>query len=118
MNPLPEDVHSLLPDGAPIASRLGAASPPIAEVLSRSLEKRPLSENDLLALLGTRDGDLAALVAVADEVRREDVGDVVTYVVNRNINFTNVCYVGCRFCAFAQRKTDADAYSLSYVRKF
>ena len=41
------------------------------------------------------------------------VGDDVTYVVNRNINFTNICYVGCRFCAFAQRKTDADAYTLS-----
>ena len=37
----------------------------------------------------------------------------MTYVVNRNINFTNVCYTGCRFCAFAQRRTDADAYSLS-----
>jgi FO synthase len=40
-------------------------------------------------------------------------GDAVTYVVNRNINFTNVCYTGCRFCAFAQRRTDADAYTLS-----
>ena len=44
---------------------------------------------------------------------RTSVGDDVTYVVNRNINFTNVCYTGCRFCAFAQRRTDADAYSLS-----
>ncbi len=44
---------------------------------------------------------------------RATVGDDVTYVVNRNINFTNVCYVGCRFCAFAQRRTDADAYTLS-----
>ena len=41
------------------------------------------------------------------------MGDEVTYVVNRNINFTNICYVGCRFCAFAQRRTDADAFSLS-----
>ena len=41
------------------------------------------------------------------------VGNDVTYVVNRNINFTNVCYTGCRFCAFAQRRTDADAYTLS-----
>ena len=40
-------------------------------------------------------------------------GDEVTYVVNRNIDFTNVCYTGCRFCAFAQRRTDADAYTLS-----
>ena len=41
------------------------------------------------------------------------VGDDVTYIVTRNINFTNVCYTGCRFCAFAQRRTDADAYTLS-----
>ena len=50
---------------------------------------------------------------IADDVRRDAVGDDVTYVVNRNINFTNVCYVGCRFCAFAQRERDADAYRLS-----
>ena len=50
---------------------------------------------------------------LADDLRRETVGEEVTYVVNRNINFTNVCYVGCRFCAFAQRRTDADAYTLS-----
>jgi FO synthase len=46
-------------------------------------------------------------------MRRDAVGDAVTYVVNRNINFTNVCYVGCRFCAFAQRRVDPDAYTLS-----
>jgi FO synthase len=56
---------------------------------------------------------LDAVTALADDLRRQAVGDEVTYVVNRNINFTNVCYVGCRFCAFAQRRTDADAYSLS-----
>ncbi len=64
--------------------------------------------------LVTADGpDLEALARLADDVRRDVVGDEVTYVVNRNINFTNICYVGCRFCAFAQRKTDADAYTLS-----
>ena len=57
--------------------------------------------------------DLDAVCALADDVRRAVVGDDVTYVVNRNINFTNVCYTGCRFCAFAQRRTDADAYTLS-----
>jgi FO synthase len=46
-------------------------------------------------------------------VRRDAAGDDITYVVTRNINFTNVCYTGCRFCAFAQRRTDADAYTLS-----
>ncbi|MDQ1649919.1 MAG: synthase, partial [Frankiaceae bacterium] len=57
--------------------------------------------------------EIDALAALADDVRRDRIGDEVTYVVNRNINFTNVCYTGCRFCAFAQRRTDADAYSLS-----
>ena len=56
---------------------------------------------------------LEELCRIADGLRRDVVGDEVTYVVNRNINFTNVCYTGCRFCAFAQRRTDADAYSLS-----
>jgi FO synthase len=61
----------------------------------------------------TADGDLLRQVTkLADDLREQVNGDTVTYVVNRNINFTNVCYVGCRFCAFAQRRTDADAYSL------
>ncbi len=72
-----------------------------------------LSDEHALTLM-TAEGDLLREVCrLADDLRRETVGDDVTYVVNRNINFTNVCYVGCRFCAFAQRRTDADAYSLS-----
>ena len=72
-----------------------------------------LSDEHALTLI-TAEGDLLEQVCrLADDLRRETVGDDVTYVVNRNINFTNVCYVGCRFCAFAQRRTDADAYSLS-----
>jgi len=72
-----------------------------------------LADAEALSLM-TADGDaLEALCALADDVRRDTVGDDVTYVVNRNINFTNVCYTGCRFCAFAQRRTDADAYTLS-----
>ncbi|GAA4811962.1 bifunctional FO biosynthesis protein CofGH [Nocardioides caeni] len=73
-----------------------------------------LGDEHALTLM-TAEGDLLRQVTrLADELRKDVVGDAVTYVVNRNINFTNVCYVGCRFCAFAQRKTDADAYSLSY----
>jgi FO synthase len=81
----------------------------------RAAEADPgnLSDEHALRLM-TAEGDLLAqVVRLADDLRREAVGDDVTYVVNRNINFTNVCYVGCRFCAFAQRRTDADAYSLS-----
>ena len=73
-----------------------------------------LSDEHALTLM-TAEGDLLREVTrLADDLRKETVGNDVTYVVNRNINFTNVCYVGCRFCAFAQRRSDADAYSLSY----
>ena len=72
-----------------------------------------MTADQALALITADGADLEAVCALADDVRRDTVGDDVTYVVNRNINFTNVCYTGCRFCAFAQRRTDADAYSLS-----
>ena len=72
-----------------------------------------LTDAEALALLDADGAELEALTTLADDVRRDVAGDPVTYVVNRNINFTNVCYTGCRFCAFAQRRTDADAYTLS-----
>ncbi|GAA2127875.1 bifunctional FO biosynthesis protein CofGH [Actinomadura napierensis] len=72
-----------------------------------------LSDDEALALLHADGPELDALAKLADDLRRDTVGDDVTYVVTRNINFTNVCYTGCRFCAFAQRRTDADAYTLS-----
>ncbi|HNM95329.1 MAG TPA: bifunctional FO biosynthesis protein CofGH [Mycobacterium sp.] len=81
----------------------------------RSAERNPggCSDDEYLAL-ATADGPaLDAVAALADSLRRDTVGDDVTFVVNRNINFTNICYTGCRFCAFAQRKGDADAFSLS-----
>jgi FO synthase len=81
----------------------------------RSAERDPAgcTDNEYLAL-ATADGPaMNAVAALADSLRRDTVGDDVTFVVNRNINFTNICYTGCRFCAFAQRKGDADAYSLS-----
>ena len=62
-------------------------------------------------LLRLQGDDLAALVRVADHVRAADVGSTVTYVVNRNINFTNVCFVGCQFCAFARHRNDPDAHT-------
>ncbi|SEQ98554.1 FO synthase subunit 1 /FO synthase subunit 2 [Streptomyces sp. yr375] len=72
-----------------------------------------LTDAEALALLHADGPALDALCRIADDVRRSVVGDDVTYIVTRNINFTNVCYTGCRFCAFAQRRTDADAYTLS-----
>ncbi|GAA1104508.1 bifunctional FO biosynthesis protein CofGH [Streptomyces javensis] len=72
-----------------------------------------LTDPEALALLHAEGPALDALCRIADDLRRATVGDDVTYIVTRNINFTNVCYTGCRFCAFAQRRTDADAYTLS-----
>lgn len=72
-----------------------------------------LTDDEALALFHADGPALDALCQVADDVRKSAVGDDVTYIVTRNINFTNVCYTGCRFCAFAQRRTDADAYTLS-----
>jgi FO synthase len=81
----------------------------------RAAERDPtgLSDAEALALMTAEGEALEEVCRIADGLRRDTVGDEVTYVVNRNINFTNVCYTGCRFCAFAQRRTDADAYSLS-----
>ncbi|WP_433460376.1 bifunctional FO biosynthesis protein CofGH [Micromonospora sp. CA-248212] len=73
----------------------------------------PAHTDAALALFAADGPALDELCRLADDVRRDAVGDDVTYVVNRNINFSNVCYVGCRFCAFAQRERDADAYRLS-----
>jgi len=81
----------------------------------RQAERDPaaLTDDQAIALLSADGVDLEALAGIADGLRREVRGDGVTYIVTRNINFTNVCYTGCRFCAFAQRRTDADAYTLS-----
>ncbi|MFH5230490.1 bifunctional FO biosynthesis protein CofGH [Antrihabitans spumae] len=81
----------------------------------RSAERNPAgcTDDEYLALATAEGPGLEAVVALADALRKEAVGDTVTYVVNRNINFTNICYTGCRFCAFAQRKGDADAFTLS-----
>jgi len=66
-------------------------------------------------LLATAEGPaLEALIAVADLLRRQTVGDTITYVVNRNINFTNICFVGCSFCGFGRGPGASDAYSLSF----
>jgi FO synthase len=81
--------------------------------LRRAAAHRALSDDQALALFEAEGEALEALCGVADDLRQEEVGDEVTYVVNRNINFTNVCYTGCRFCAFAQREVDPESYTLS-----
>jgi 7,8-didemethyl-8-hydroxy-5-deazariboflavin synthase CofH subunit len=105
------------------------AAPTITGYASTALESCPEAVRELLhsvasgaelnfdqgLVLATAEGAaLEALVAVADHLRRETVGDTITYVVNRNINFTNVCFVGCSFCGFGRGPGASDAYSLSF----
>jgi FO synthase len=85
----------------------------IKQALHRAARHDPIEDDEALALFRAEGAALEALCDVADGLRREAVGDEITYVVNRNINFTNVCYVGCRFCAFAQREVDRESYTLT-----
>ena len=89
---------------------LARLSPGVARILDRSLEGLEIGEDDATVLFGTTGPDLAAVLAVADHHRREINGDVVTFVVNRNINFTNRCFVGCKFCNFKVREEGPNAY--------
>lgn len=88
---------------------LSTASPTIREILERALGGNEITRADGEILLNGVATDVPAIAAAADHVRRARVGDVVSFVVTRNINFTNVCYMGCRFCGFAKRREDTDA---------
>jgi FO synthase len=85
----------------------------VRDALLAAERRRPLTDAQALSLFEAEGDALESLCRIADDLRRDAVGDEVTYVVNRNINFTNVCYVGCRFCAFAQREVDPESYTLT-----
>jgi len=89
---------------------LTAASPKVANALESALAVKDLGLEEGLTLATVEGNDLVALVKVADELRWRVVGDRVTYVVNRNLNFTNVCIVGCAFCGFSRSPDAPDAY--------
>ncbi len=108
-----DDVRAVVQDPRSLEQLLAAATPATATRLSGALNGSELSAEDGEALLGLQGDDLVALVRAADQVRATDVGDDVTYIVNRNINWTNVCFVGCQFCAFAVHRKDASAYNHS-----
>jgi 7,8-didemethyl-8-hydroxy-5-deazariboflavin synthase CofH subunit len=89
---------------------LRAAHPSVAYPLEKALAGKDVSLEEGLTLAKVEGDDLLALVRVADEIRRRVVGDRITYVVNRNLNFTNVCIVGCAFCGFGGSADAPDAY--------
>ncbi|MFQ6130248.1 MAG: CofH family radical SAM protein, partial [Candidatus Hadarchaeaceae archaeon] len=83
------------------------------ETLHRAFSHEELNVAEGERLLRAEDEELQALVGVADEVRRRRVGDIVTYVINRNLNFTNICVSSCKFCAFRRSPDNHDAYVLT-----
>lgn len=93
---------------------LRGVSPDVRAILERSLGGGEVSVDDGIALNEARGTDLHALCLVADELRQQQVGDRVTYVVNRNINFTNVCIKNCKFCAFARTVRSEQGYFLPH----
>jgi FO synthase len=96
-----------------IAPRISRASRTALEQAMEKLDGGVLTREQCSLLACAEGDDLLGLLVAADALRRELVGNIVTYVVNRNINFTNVCFVGCKFCAFSRGPREADTYFLS-----
>jgi FO synthase subunit 2 len=84
----------------------------VARILDRALDGHDISVDEAVTLFGAHGPSLTATIQAADELRRRTVGDVVTYVINRNINFTNVCIKHCGFCAFSRDHREEEGYFL------
>ncbi len=91
------------------------ASPQIAAILEKPFAGELLAEADIVTLFQARGPDMGAVAQAADRLRRQTKGDAVTYVVNRNINYTNVCYFKCQFCAFSKGKLAENLRGDPYV---
>lgn len=96
-----------------IAPRMSAACRMALENVMESMDGGVLSHEQCLLLANSQGDDLLGLLVAADGLRRELAGNIVTYVVNRNINFTNICFVGCKFCAFSRGPREHDTYFLT-----
>src|SRR5882762_9600692 len=101
------------PEDLKLPTPLSSCSPAVLECLEAIRAGDELTFDQGLLLANAQGDDLQALVTSADTLRSETVGDAITYVVNRNINFTNICFVGCSFCGFGKGPGAPDAYSLS-----
>src|SRR5437588_782435 len=99
-------------DAGSLIDTLDRVSRDVRGVLARALDGLEVSVAEADVLAGTTGRDLQALTLTADELRRRHVGDTVTYVVNRNINFTNVCIKHCGFCAFSRDHREEEGYFL------
>jgi FO synthase len=87
------------------APLLSEVDPQVEAVIAKAMGGRRLEEAEIVRLFGARDLDYQRVLTAADELRQAVSGEVVRYVVNRNINYTNICYYRCKFCAFSKGKT-------------
>src|SRR5690349_22564296 len=106
-----ETFHRL--EWAQIAPRLSSECRTALEQVMESLDGGVLTREQCLLLAHSAGEDLLGLLVAANAICRELAGNIVTYVVNRNINFTNICFVGCKFCAFSRGPRESDTYFLS-----
>ena len=97
---------------ATLAALMNGVDPHVASALNRALAGEDITVDEADLLFATSGIEFAAMTMVADELRRRVVGDVVTYVVNRNVNFTNVCIKRCGFCAFSRDFREEEGYFL------
>ena len=93
---------------------LDTVDPAIEAAIAKAMQGRRLDEAEIVRLFAARDADYRRVTEAADELRRAVSGDVVRYVVNRNINYTNICYYRCKFCAFSKGKTHEDLRGTPY----
>jgi FO synthase subunit 2 len=97
---------------ANIDSLFKNADPVVSDILNKALSEKEISAEEGLALYDSEGMDFHLVGMAADELRRRRVGNIVTYVVNRNINFTNVCIKQCGFCAFSRDFREEEGYFL------
>lgn len=97
-------------------SLLRNSDPLISDILNRALDEKEISISEATELFYAKGLDFQLVGMVADELRRRRVGDIVTYVVNRNINFTNVCIKQCGFCAFSRDFREEEGYFCQWKR--
>ena len=101
-------------DVATLAMPAVRPSASLAPILDRAMRGDDLGEGDVVRLFEARGGDFAAVTQAADALRRDTVGDTITYAVVRNINYTNICYFRCGFCAFSKGKLAANLRGSPY----
>jgi FO synthase len=98
----------------PRLPQLDRVDPAVNDAVSKAVTGKRLDEKEIVRLFAARDADYEHVITSADALRQSVSGDVVRYVVNRNINYTNICYFRCRFCAFSKGKTHEDLRGTPY----